>query len=486
MPVAVTQDSPADARAGWRVLSVTSLGVLLVLVNMGTLNVGLPAVASYFHANPEQARWILLAYMVVNTVLILVFGQFADIFGRRRLYLAGLAAFTLMSLMTGMAPNVNTLIVMRALQAAGGAMVITNTTALITDAFPPQRLGQALGINVLVASAAQLLGPVVGGFLAVHAGWRWIFWFNVPFGLMGLAWGWMQLKPSAPAVRAPGERVDLLGGLWAFLALGGLITALSPGSQGLLPAIGWVSFAVFLPVFWLWERRASSPLLDLGLFHDRAYTMANVATFLNSFARSSLALLMGLFFQCVNRQDAFHAGMDVLPVTFGMLVSSPLAGRLTTRIPARVIATAGLVLVLAGLMVVWTGLRPGVAIAWMAAGLFLTGFGSGTFLTPNTTAIMTRVPPNRRGIANGLRSMLNNMGQALSAAATLWAVSLPLPARLKGAVYAGSAAHLRDGDAAVLIFGFRAAVALLMAATVLGIAASLLRGHPTAGQPDSQ
>jgi MFS family permease len=170
-------------------LSVTSLGVLLAAANTSTLDVALPVVARHFRASATAASWALLTYMLVNTVLILAFGRLADIVGRRRLYLAGLGTFTLASLACGFAPNILALDVLRGVQAIGAAAIITNTTAQLTDAFPRNLLATALGLNVAVAAASQVIGPVIGGAMASTWGWRAVFWFNVPTGVVGLVCG---------------------------------------------------------------------------------------------------------------------------------------------------------------------------------------------------------------------------------------------------------------------------------------------------------
>lgn len=481
---------PTSRAYPWMVLSVTSLGVMLVMLNLGTLNVALPVVVHHFHAGAGVGSWILLSYMLVNTVLILVFGQFADIFGRRKLYLTGMAVFTAVSLLIGFSPNVWVLILLRALQAAGGALVITNTTALITDAFPERHLGKGLGVNVLVASAAQLLGPVIGGFLASTLDWRWIFWFNVPFGALGLVWGMIILR--ALPTRTSGEKVDLAGGGLVFVALGGLIVAATQlGAAGKVGPVVWAGLAAFVLAAgaFLWtERRSASPMIDFGLFRDRAFALAYVATFLNSFARSAVVLLTALFLQVTQQENAFHAGLKVVPVTVGMLLASPVAGALTGRYPVRSLASAGLVGVAVGLVILLLAMTPGAPYGWVGCGLFLVGFGSGFFLTPNTTAIMTAVPPYRRGMANGLRSMLNNMGQVLSAALMLMVVTMPLPPRLKDAVYLGAAAQVSGSDIAEIAGGFRLAFGVLILVTLGALVASVLRG-PSArselgGHPD--
>ena len=184
----------ADARYAWRVFSVTTLGVILTAVNSSTLDVALPTVARHFNATPSQASWILLSYMLVNTVLILAFGRLADLLGRRLLYIAGLAVFTVASLGCGFAPSADVLIVLRALQAVGAASVVTNTTALLVDAFPPRLLSIGLGMNITAISASQVAGPLVGGAMVTWFGWRAVFLFNVPTGLVGVVWGLIVLR----------------------------------------------------------------------------------------------------------------------------------------------------------------------------------------------------------------------------------------------------------------------------------------------------
>ncbi|BCJ87560.1 MFS transporter [Effusibacillus dendaii] len=299
MRVLAHHSSASDRLYPWLLLSVTSLGVILTALHNGTLNVALPEVAQHFHATAVTASWILLSYMLFSTILILVFGRLADIYGHRNLYLTGFVGFTVVSFLIGFSPNVWVLIGLRALQAAGGALIISNTTALITDAFPERLLGTGLGINVLISSIGQLLGPSIGGWLAASFGWQWVFWFNVPVGVTGVIWGIVTLRPVPQ--RSHTEKVDLRGIAVVFLLLGGLILAFS--EEGVLgwnswPVIlGFVLFCVFTPCFIWVEWHAKDPLIDFGLFRDRAYAMANLTAFLNSLARASVVLLIALFFQ---------------------------------------------------------------------------------------------------------------------------------------------------------------------------------------------
>lgn len=224
--------SSDDRRYAWRVLSVTGIGVLLSGANTSTLDVALPTVARHFNATATEASWMLLSYMLVNTGLIVAFGRLADIVGRRRLYLAGLAVFTVGGLACGFATNAAEL---DAMQAVGAASIVTNTTALLTDAFPPETLSLGLGLNVTLVSAAQVVGPLLGGLLATTLGWRAVFWFNVPTGAVGLVWAAISLRRS-PRSGERREPFDLIGGVLSFAVLGSLVIALSEGG-----ALGWTS-----------------------------------------------------------------------------------------------------------------------------------------------------------------------------------------------------------------------------------------------------
>lgn len=461
----------------WHVLSVTSLGVLLVTLNLSTLTVALPELTTYFGASPLESNWILLSYMLFNAIFILIFGKMSDIYGRRTLYLTGLIGFTVVSLLCGFATNVWVLIILRVLQAAGGAIVITNTTPLITDAFTEDKLGTALSFNVLNSSAAQLLGPVIGGFVVYALDWRWVFWFNVPVGIIAILWAIFILRP-VPG-RAKGEKIDFFGNICILFGLGGVIYAFSEGSNSgwtSLPVlIGILMFIVFGICFTWWEQRVKHPSVDFSLFRDRAYAMANLATFLNSLARSSVALLIALFFQVMYKENTFSAGLHVLPVTIGMIAASVLVGFLTSKYSTLSLSTFGLILSSVGMIVLAVFTGAVAATFWLSIGQFLVGFGSGIFMTPNTKAIMLTVPPEKRGMANGLRSMLQNMGVVISTALSLMLVTSVLPDSLKQAVYAGAEAEVLPEDLPMIADGFQLAFTVMVVLTGLAIVASYLR-----------
>lgn len=474
-----------DNNYPWLLLSVTGLGVILATLNFSTLNVALPEITNHFHASGLAANWILLSYMLVNTIFILVFGKLADIFGRRGMYLFGLLEFTIVSFLCGLAPNVWVLILLRALQALGGALIITNTTPLITDAFPPKKLGTGLSINILIASIAQLIGPVIGGFLVYHFGWRWVFWFNVPVGIIGFIWGLFTLR-AVPG-KAKGEKIDWAGNIITFIGLGGFILALSEvGVSGWTSPIvrtGLILSVIFAFVFVWVEKHAKYPMIDFKLFHDRPYAMANLATFFNSLARSSVVLLIALFYQVVDNENPFTAGLKVVPVTVGIMLGSIIVSKLTLNYSARLLSTSGLFSTCIGMLLLTWKIGADGSLFWIILGQLLIGIGTGVFQTPNTQSIMLTVPHERRGIANGIRSMLQNMGGVLSTALSLMIVTSLLPMHLKTAIYAGAKAHIVREDTSLIVTGYRVVFLVMMVLTIFAIAASFLRNAKKDTQP---
>jgi EmrB/QacA subfamily drug resistance transporter len=470
-------DDTAQARYAWRVLSVTSLGVLLAGTNTSTLDVALPVVARHFSANATQASWIVLSYMLVNTILILVFGRVADIVGRRRLYMAGMAILTGASVLCGFAPSALVLTICRALQAVGAAALITNTTALLTDAFPRRLLSTGLSFNVTATASAQVAGPLVGGALATAFGWRAVFWFNVPFGVAGLLWARRTLRADPP--HRTREPFDLVGSLITFTLVGGLVLALSEGGalgwSNPLVVVGGALFAVSLPVFIVTEHRRRYPMLDLSMFSDRERSMAYASNLLMSIARFAVVLLIALYLQAAAGADPFQAGVRVIPVAGGMVLASPVAGWLAKRYPARWVSSTGMAIAAAGLAVLAATISPSLAYPVIGGCLLAVGIGTGIFMTPNTTSIMGGVEPGRRGIANGVRSMLQNTGYVVSTAMSLAIVTSPLTPGQKQAAYAGTLSRLSPQALDNFTSGYRTALAVLAGICVLGMVLSLAR-----------
>ncbi|MBO3750476.1 MFS transporter [Streptosporangiaceae bacterium NEAU-GS5] len=449
--------SSPELRYAWKVCSVTSLGLVLIGVNASTLNVALPAVVRHFRPSPLGASWILLSFLLVSTASLVFFGRVADLLGRREVYLTGFAIFTGASVLAGLAPNVGVLIALRSVQAIGAAMILANGTVIITDAFPPDRLSQGMGVYIGTLSVAQLAGPTLGGLIAETLGWRWIFWINVPAGIVALVWGALVLRRTPRGAREP---VDAPGNLLVFLALSALLFGLSNGSWAALAA-----FAVLVPLVIVAERRASHPVLNVALFRDRMLAFANLAAFCAALARASLILLAGLYFQAARGVDAFTAGLAVLPVPVGMALASPIAGSLRSVRPMA-LSVGGALLSAAGLAFLLAG--TGGPYWVTAAGLFLAGCGNGAFLTGNTTQVMRALPSGGLGVINGFRLMTMNTGIVLSVSISLTVLTSAVSPEVRGQIYAGTLSRVSPVALDELISGFQRAYAVLLGVALLG------------------
>ncbi|MFI0348949.1 DHA2 family efflux MFS transporter permease subunit [Actinomadura sp. 9N407] len=455
-------------------LSAVSLGTVLLVVNVSTLNIALPVVVRHFDASAAASSWLLLSFMLAQTGLLMVFGRLADVFGRRGTYLCGLAVFTLASLLAGFSPNVETLIAMRVMQGIGGAVLLANGTAIIAQAFGPARLGQGMGVYLGVLGAAPLLGPSIGGYLAETAGWQWVFWFNVPLGLTALAWGFRSL-PRIP--HGPREPIDILGAVLLIGWLGGLVVAFSEAGSGgwsaPLTLAGAIACALLLPVFVVRQRRSRHPLVDLALFADRGFTLGSMAALFNTLARFGTLLLLALFLQAVSGMTPAQAGLAVLPGPLAGMIAAPIGGFLSRRVRPRTLAVAGSATVCAGLAMMLPLLSADTPYPLVALCLVLVSAGSGVFATGNTAAILGRVPSERLGIANGLRMTLQNVGNVMSAALCLALAASALARTDRHLLYQGAAGELSGGSLGALVDGYQRAFALLLAASVIATLTSL-------------
>ena len=467
--VAVSPGYDSRLRYAWRACSVTSLGLVLIGIAGSTLNVALPTVVRHFHADAFQSGWILLSFLLVNTASLVFFGRVADLLGRREVYLVGFALFTAASLLAGFSPDVWFLVAMRVLQAIGSAMILANGTVIITDAFPPDRLSQGMGVYIGTLSVAQLAGPTLGGLIADTAGWQWIFWVNVPAGLVALGWGAMILR-RVP--RGPRQPVDGLGNALVFAALSAALLALSEaGSSGLTSPLvlgGAAVFVVLVPLIVVVERRATHPVLDLRLFGERMLAFANLSSFCNALARSALILVVALYFQAARGVDAFSAGLSVLPVPVGMALTSPIAGSVGRRFPPYLLSVGGSLLSTAGLGTLMLTADPATPYWVIGLGLFVAGCGSGMFLTGNTTQVMRALPPGSLGVVNGFRLMIQNTGIVVSVGLSLSVLAASVGPDLRSQIYSATLARLSPVAVGQLMDGFRQTYTMLFAVALTG------------------
>jgi EmrB/QacA subfamily drug resistance transporter len=459
----------------WWALSCTSLGMLIATINSGTLIIALPDLERSLHTTLLQLVWVILAYMIASTVLVLTAGRLSDLFGRKRAYVAGFALFTFASLGAGLAADGTQVILWRILQGIGGAAIFANAAALVTDAFPKRQLGLAMGTNTMVAAVGLVIGPVLGGALVLIS-WHWVFWFNIPIGLAGTFWAANVLRETPRSERV--TNLDLLGTVLYVAGLTGLVLGVSRGGlSGWTDTITVVSLVVavlLLPAFVVVERRAAAPMLDLSIFENRLFAAASGAAFINGLSRFALLFVFVFYFQGAQGDDPITAGIKLAPMALGMLVSSPLAGIWADRHGSRTLAALGM-LVSAGALAGMTTLQVHSAYWQSVLWLGLVGIGSGMFNSPNTAAMMGTVPPQRRGIAGGARTMLQNTGAVISIAFVLAIITAAVPKDVLFQIFSGVASGLSDARLAPFIANMHTALWVLAATSVIGAGVCLLR-----------
>jgi EmrB/QacA subfamily drug resistance transporter len=465
----------ADLKYAWRALSVVGLASVLTSLNQSTLNIALPEVVRHFNASSSAASWILIIFALTTTSVTLVCGRLADVMGRRFMYLLGLSIFTTSSFLLGLAPNVQVLIGLRVIQAIAAAMLLTNSAAIVSAAFPPAMLSRGLGIYMACFSIAQLLGPSVGGALATSLGWRSVFWFNVPFGVVCLIWGAITLRKVPSSRKFQG--LDIRGNILQILGLGGLIVALSDvstsGWGSPVVRISLVLAVVFIPLFVLVERRTKNPLLDMALFKSRTFSMAILAGLINSIARSSVIIIAALYFQSARGETALHAGLQLLPLAAANGIAAACVGSFTKHVLPRTVSAIGSAITTLGLVVLFFTTGSLASFGPVAVGLVLVGLGSGIFQPSNITSILEGTPSDQVGITNAVRITVQNTANVLGIAMALTLLTAPLSTPLKHAVFAGTASTMGHEAVQQLVGGYRWAFGVMAVVSSLAVVTSL-------------
>ena len=410
----------------------------MATIDASIVIVAMPAIFRGIGLNPltpgnvTYLLWMIIGYLLVQSVFVVTLGRLGDMFGRVKIYNLGFVVFTLASILLSLDPFTGThgamwLIGWRFVQAFGGAMLMANSAAILTDAFPANKRGMALGINQIAGISGQFVGLLLGGLLAA-INWRLVFWVNVPIGLFGTVWAYKSLREVATTKRA---KIDWIGNIMFAVGLGSLLIAITYGIRpyGGHPT-GWtnpwvitglVGGVVLLVAFCVFETKIAEPMFQMSLFKIRAFAAGNAASLLGSIARGGLQFMLVIWLAGIwlplHGYDfvvtPLWAGIYMLPLTAGFLIAGPISGTLSDRYGPRLFATSGLLL--AALCFVGLMLLPVDFSYWVFALLiFGNGVGSGLFASPNTSAIMSAVPARHRGSASGMRSTFQNSGMALS------------------------------------------------------------------------
>ncbi len=460
-----TSSTVVGPRYKWVVLSNTTIGVVLATMNATSLIIALPVIFRGIHLSPLQPAnfpyllWIIMGYMLVSAAVVVTVGRIGDIFGRVKMYNLGFAWFTVGAVLLSLVWSTGSsgaleLVILRMFQAIGGALLMANSAAIITDAFPSEQLGFALGINMVAAIVGSFFGIIAGGLLS-EIGWRWVFLANVPFGVFGTIWAYMKLREIGIRIKA---RIDWAGNL-SFA--GGLAMVLTGITYGIKPygrsLTGWSNPFVLemlfgglalLVVFVVVETKVTDPMFRMSLFRIRAFSAGNAAQFLGAVGRGGMQFMLMIWFQGIwLPQHGYSfvdtplwAGIYMIPWMLGFVLAGPISGKLSDRYGARPFATAGMLLS-AAMYAAMMAFPANFAYWPFAAVMLVSGIAMGLFASPNTASIMNSVPAPHRGAASGMRVTFANAGMPLSMGLFFTLLVFGLNAKVPSAMYRGLLAH---------------------------------------------
>ena len=420
----------------YTVLTNTTIGAFMSQLDGNIVLIALPTITRSLNASAFEALWVLMGYILMTAVLLLAFGRLADMYGKVRLYNLGFAIFTIGSGLCSLSLNGGMLVFFRLVQGVGAALIWANNAAILTDAFPPNERGRAIGVNLVAGISGSVIGLILGGILTVALGWQSIFWINLPIGAFATYWAYKKLRELGTVHH---ERIDLpgnilfAGGLTAFL-VGLTLGALS--GYTLVDVVSMVAGLLMVGGFVYVELHSRTPLMDFTLFKIRAFTAGISSNFLASIARSAVSLVLTIYFQGVLIYDAFKAGLALIPFAVAFVSLGPLSGYLSDKYGPRWFTTVGLSISTAGL--VGLALIPAnVSYSVLAVLMILVGAGGGMFVAPNISSIMSSAPVTRRGVASGMSATLVTTGALLSLSISFAVLATSIPINVLQAVFAG-------------------------------------------------
>ena len=434
----------------WVALSNTTIGVLMSSLDTNIVLIALPTIARSLQGmNALDVLWVLLGYQLIVASVLVNFGRLSDIFGRVRLYKMGFAIFTVGSGLCSISQTGTELIGFRIVQAVGAGFLFSNSAAIVTDAFPPQERGSALGINQISIVVGSVLGLILGGVLTSLVGWSAIFWVNLPIGTFATLWAHFRLKEisSPPHNR---KKLDISGNL---TFAGGLVTALLALTLyaivgiSLLLTIQMLGLsALFFILFFFEERRATDPMFDLSLFGNRIFSVGNETIFLNALSRGSFTLVMVFYLQGpIMHFTPLQAGIFLVPLSVALSIMGPISGTLSDRYGKRLFVIGGLTLSTIGFLML-TNISGVLSFYNLVIPLALIGAGMGIFASPNRASIMSAAPPERRGLASGISTTLVNVGNTMSIGIAFILMSGSIPRDALDSIFSGTSSGILTGS----------------------------------------
>ncbi len=417
-------ENSIDYRKKWYVMAAVAMGVFLATIDGSIVNIALPTLVKALGEPLAVVEWVVLAYLLTVTTLMISMGRLADMIGKKPLYLIGFAGFTLGSALCGLSTSVGMLIAFRVFQAIGASMMMALGTAIVTEAFPVEERGKALGIVGMMVSIGVIAGPTIGGIILEHMTWNWLFFVNIPVGLIGIP---MVLR-FVPAIRPKGrQRFDYWGAILLLLGFCALLMALSFGQEmgyGAPLILGlFLAAIVILAIFLRVERKVAEPMIDLSLFQSGWFSVNLITGFMTFVASAGTVLLLPFYLQDILHLSPRTAGllMAVNPAAIGIM--APIAGALSDRIGSRKLTTLGLLVLILGY---WTtsGINQTTPLFEYVLRALPMGIGMGIFQSPNNSAVMGAASRQRLGVVSGMLSISRSLGQmvGVSAVSSLWVV----------------------------------------------------------------
>ena len=457
----------------WVVLSVTTIGLFMASLDTNIVVIGLPTILQSLHASIVHGIWIITGYSLMMTILAVLLGRLADLYGRVKLYNLGFAIFTVGSLLCALSRTGEQLIIFRFLQGGGAALILVNSTAILTDAFPKNELGMGLGTTVMALNLGAIAGYTLGGVMITYFGWRSIFLINVPIGIFGTIWGYLRLKEIG--VKPIGEKLDYVGSILYCIGLATILLALTLGDplspRNIAILAGGVAF--FVAVVFV-ELRQKHPTLDLTLFKIRLFAAGNLTSFLNSLAFSCGPFLRSLYLQLILGYSALKTGILLIPMEIVMFALSPISGRLSDKYGSRVLSSVGLA-INASALIWFSTLNERSSYGAVLISLLLFGIGMALYGPPNISSVMGSVPPEKRGVANGIRMTLNSTGGVLSVPFSLLLMTLVMPYNKLSQIVSSSQLNSAN-EMPIFLKAINHACLILGIIILFAIIPSLLRG----------
>ena len=399
--------NPADHRKWWIFITV-SITTVMATLDASIVNIAIPVIRSHFSVDIIVIEWVVVAYLLTITSLLMIFGRMADLYGRKKLFILGIIVFTAGSAFCAFSQSITALILSRILQGIGASCVTANGLPIITATFPPHERGKALGWVVTSVAFGLSAGPVLGGVLTTYLGWRYIFLINLPIGIAALTLAQKFLTES-PIQK--NTRFDLGGSLSLTIALISLLLAFTQYQNwGLSISIALLLCStVFFYLFIVVEKKFSQPMIDLDLFKDDRFTLASLAAFLNFAGRFSIIFLFPFYLVDLRGFEPSSAGLLMTPIPLCMALAAPYSGALSDKIGTRLLTTLGMIISAVG-FVVFVFIDENSSLALMLSALILMGIGGGIFGSPNTSTIMGSVPKSRLGNAGAISALVRNLG----------------------------------------------------------------------------